>query len=286
MQKRVSVIIPTYNLKDKVLLCIKSVYAQTYKNIELILVDNASTDGTSQAISEQFPKTIVIRNEENLFVTGAVNKGYKKATGEYILLVDHDNILKEDLIEQLVNLIESDEEIGITVGKIYYDEDKTLIWAAGTSINLFTGQIFFRTGRDIGQYEKVEEVQVAPANFLVRREVLEKDRVYDPVYILSYEDTDLSFRARKAGYKVMYTPKAISYHMIPVNDIDSSKRLLSRAYWVGRNRVIFMRKWGHFYIFLIFLVGLSLFYFYLSLKYKDLKNFINYLKGIKEGLSL
>src|SRR3989344_9484832 len=130
-QKKVSVVIPTYNLKSDLLDCIDSIVRQDYKNIEIIVVDNASTDGTSEAVKKKFPKVKVIRNKKNLGVTGGANRGVKEAVGAYLLFIDHDNILKKDMITKLVELMESDPKIGITVGKIYFDEDRSVIWAAG-----------------------------------------------------------------------------------------------------------------------------------------------------------
>ncbi len=284
--KKVSVIIPTYNLKNDLLDCIESIYKSDYPNFEVIVVDNASADGTSEAISKKFPKVKLLINKTNLGVTGGANRGVKEAKGEYLLFIDHDNILKKDMISQLVQLFESDKKIGIAVGKIYFDEDHSIIWAAGTGINLYTGQIYFRTGKDTGQYDKVEEVQVAPANFLVRRELLIEDGVYDSIYVINYEDTDLSFRVRSKGYKVVYTPKAITYHRIPMSTEGASKRLLSRGYWIGRNRVIFMKRWGHYLPFLIFFLPLlSMYYLYLGVRYNQIHNFIKYLKGIYDGIT-
>ena len=287
MQKRVSVIIPTYNLKDDLLDCLDSIFKSDYKNLEVIVIDNASVDGTADAVKKKFPKVKLIINPRNLGVTGGANAGVKVAKGEYLLFIDHDNILKKDMLTKLVELMESDLKIGIAVGKIYFDEDHTVIWAAGTGINLWTGQIYFRTGKDKGQFDKVEDVQVAPANFLVRRDILIKDGVYDSTYVINYEDTDLSFRCRKMGFRCVYTPDAVTYHRIPMNPEGANKRVLSRGYWIGRNRVIFMRRWGHFLPFvMIFLPALSLYYLYIAIRYNQLQNYLfKYLKGTYDGLT-
>lgn len=284
--KKVSVIIPTYNLKGDLLDCISSIYKSDYKNFEVFVVDNASSDGTYDAVKKKFPKVKLFRNKTNLGVTGGANRGVREAKGDYLLFIDHDNILKKDMMTKLVQLLESDKKIGIGVGKIYFDEDHSVIWAAGTGINLYTGQIYFRTGKDVGQYDKEEDVQVAPANFLVRRELVTKDGIYDPTYVINYEDTDLSFRAVKEGFRVVYTPKVITYHRIPMSEEGSGKRVLSRGYWIGRNRVIFMRRWGHFLPFVIFFLPLlSLYYLYLAIRYNQMDKFQRYLKGIYDGLT-
>lgn len=284
MQKKVSIIIPTYNQRKDVLDCISSIYKQSYKNIEIIVIDNASADNTADAIEKKFPKVILLRNKSNEGVTGAANKGVKKATGDYVCFVDHDMILEGNYIKELVDVLESDKKIGEVVGKILYDEDHGQIWAAGTAINLYTGQIFFRGGKDRGQYDKAEEIQVTPANFMLRKSFIDRFGAYDPIYIIGYEDTDLSFRVRKEGFKVLYVPDAVACHRIPLKDEDAGRRLLSRSYWIGRNRIIFMKRWGNFGVFVFFVPIFSLYYLFLALRYQRLGSFISYLLGIWKGL--
>lgn len=282
---KVSVVIPTYNLKNILLECLKSVLSQNYNNLEVIVVDNGSTDGTSEVVTRKFPKVKLIRNQKNLGVTGGANAGLREATGDYIWLVDHDNILEFNMLSEMVKLAESDPKIGVVVPKIYYWEDKSLIWAAGTGMNLLTGENIFRGGKDVGQYDRIEEVDIAPANFLVKKEVIEKVGLYDDVFFVSYEDADFSFRVRKAGYKIVYTPKAVCYHKIPLLDKKSAKqRWLSRAYWSARNKIIFMRKNSPFFFLFVLLYPIWFFiYTYQALRYSNFNTLLNFYKGIKDG---
>lgn len=285
MAPKVSVVIPTYNLKDILLECLESVFKQDYSNLEVIVVDNASVDGTSEAVREKFPNAKLVRNDKNLGVTGGGNAGVKQATGDYIWMVDHDNILEPNMLSEMVQLAESDPKIGIVVPKIYYWEPKDVIWAAGTAINLWTGQNISREGKDVGQYDKVEEVQVAPANFLVKREVIEKVGLYDDVYYISYEDTDFSLRVKRAGYKIIYTPKAVCYHKIPFLDKKAgTRRWLSRAYWTARNKIIFMRKHARSFPLFVLLYPLWLGgYTYQAIRYRDFDALKNFYEGMFDG---
>ncbi len=288
---KVSAVVATYNLKDVFLECLASIAKQDYPNLEIIVVDNASADGTADAVAEKFgpasggPQVNLIRNSENLGVTGGANTGVKKATGDYIWFIDHDNIFETNMLSEMVKLAESDPKIGVVVPKIYYWDDKTLIWAAGTNINLLTGVNISREGRDVGQYEKVEEVQIAPANFLVKREVIEKVGLYDDVYFISYEDADLSFRVRKAGFKIVYTPKAVCYHKFPILDQKTAtKRWLSRAYWTARNKIIFMRKQSpYFPLFVLTYPAWVVIYTYKAVSFLDFKALLNFYKGMLAG---
>lgn len=283
----VSVVIPTYNswftLKD----CVSSIQKQTLKPFEIIVVDNASSDGTSQKVKAMFPEIKLITLTTNTGVTGGRNKGIEKSSSrsDFILFFDHDMVADRKLLEELVDISQSNKTIGITTPKIYYSDDKKRIWAAGTGINLWTGQILFRGGQDIGQYETENEVQVAPAVLLVKRLVINKLRSFDDRYFATYEDTDFCFRAKRDGFKVFYAPRAIAYHKIPSDPERESRRLLSRAYWIGRNRILFMKDFGsNFLIFTLFLPIYTIYYIRLALRYNKFNSWISFLHGCADGM--
>ena len=283
----VSVVIPTYNLVNNLLEAIDSIRKQDYSPIEIIVVDNGSTDGTSKKIRESYSEVKLITHKKNLGVTGGRNSGLKEANGKYILFFDHDMIADKEMISELVRVAESDREVGIVTGKIYCWDNKKKIWSAGTDVNLITGQVFFRTGEDKGQYDCIEEIQVAPAVILVKKEVIKKIGGFDDVFFANWEDTDFCFRARKAGFKIFYTPKAIAYHKITLDPVESMNRLLSRAYYIARNRIIFMRRHSkYFRLFLLFLPIYIAYYTYLSLCFGRIDGIENFLKGTFSGLSM
>jgi GT2 family glycosyltransferase len=100
-----------------------------------------------------------------------------------------------------------------------------------------------------------------------------------------YEDTDFCFRAKKYGFRTYYSPKAIAYHMLSTDPKDEIDRLLSRAYWVGRNRVIFMKKFGNnFVVFLMFLPIFITYYFSKSIKNKRIIDGFKFLQGTFAGI--
>jgi GT2 family glycosyltransferase/2-polyprenyl-3-methyl-5-hydroxy-6-metoxy-1,4-benzoquinol methylase len=281
----ISVVIPTYNLISDLLEAIDSIIKQDYSPIEIIVVDNGSTNGTSEKIKRLYPKIKLITHKKNLGVTGGRNSGLRKAEGKYILFFDHDMIADKEMVSELVKIVDSNEEISISTGKIYYWDDKKIIWSAGTDVNLITGQVLFRAGQDKGQYDCIEEIQVTPAVILVKKEVVEKIGGFDDVFFANWEDTDFCFRARKAGFKIFYTPKAIAYHKITLDPVESMNRLLSRAYYIARNRIIFMKRHSkHFYLFLLFLPGYLAYYSWLSLRVCRIDGIKNFLRGTCVGL--
>ncbi len=289
MNKKVSVIIPTYNQKKYLIEGIVSLLNQTYPVHEIIIVDNASTDGTDKAVMSYIHRSLIkkvnlIKNNINEGVTGGRNTGIKYVKGDYILFFDHDMVANKDMVEIMVKCLESSSKIGIVTPKIYFWDKKNIIWSAGTDVNLWTGKTIFYGGKDTGQYEIERQVSVAPAVLLVKKETLKKIDGFDEIYFATYEDTDFCFKAKKYGFITFYTPKAIAYHHIPYDEDLANKRLLNRAYWVGRNRIIFMSRYAQsFVIFLLFIPLYFFYYIMLAIKYKTPCAIINYSKGVING---
>jgi len=280
----VSAIVPTYNIKEIALECIESIVNQDYPNLEIIVIDNG-TDGTHAAVKKKYPQIAVHKSSTNLGSTGGMNAGLKRAKGDYLWFIDHDNILNPDMLSQMVKLTESDPQIGVVTPKIFYWGNRDIIWSAGNSVNMITGVNYSREGKDIGQYNKVEEVDIAPANFLVKREVIDKVGFYDDVFWVSYEDADWCYRVRNAGYKVVYTPKAVCYHKIPFLDkLTGKRRWLSRAYLAARNKIIFMRKDSKYFpLFVLLYPAWFLLYTYQAIRYLNFIALWNFYKGMFAG---
>lgn len=287
MLAKISIIIPTLNNWTTLKSCIVSIYKQTYKHLEIIVVDNASSDNTSENIKRVFPRIKLITLERNTGVTGGRNAGIGKVDkkSKYLLFFDHDMIADKNMLANLIDVAEMDKSYGIITPKIYYFADKKRIWAAGTNINLWTGQVLFRGGQDKGQFERVEEVQVAPAAILVKRNVINLINEFDDRYFVTYEDTDFCFRAKENNFKTIYAPKAIAYHKISPKVFDEQRRLLERSFWIGRNRILFMGEHGkNFYFFLLILPFYILYFTKLSIEQRNFKGLTNYLNGVLSGI--
>lgn len=288
----ISVVIPTSNGFKTIQKCVDSVVGQSFKPFEIVIADNGSSKKTAK-ILDSFPKTIkqikikVIKAGKNLGVTGGRNLGIQNVSSksELVVFIDHDIICDKQMIRNLVKTARLKKNYGIITPKIYYWGDKNLIWSAGTNINLLTGQVLFRGGEDVGQFDKIEKVQVAPSVLLVKKELLDKIYGFDDKYYATYEDTDFCFRARKKGYFTVYSPKSIAYHILSTDKKNDRKRLLSRAFWVGRNRVLFMGDFGeNFYLFLLISPIYLIYFVFLSWKEKDLSGLKNYLNGYVAGI--
>lgn len=295
-KKLASIVITTYNRKEVVLDCLKSVFKMDYPNFEVILVDNASTDQTAQAVDKKFPKVKVIASKRNLGLNGGKNLGQKYAKGEYILFLDSDTVVDKNILTELVKLAESDSKIGVVCPKMYYMDRKNTIWYAGSVVNLFTSQTrnIGANEEDNGQCDQIRETQFAPTAYLATRKAVDKLKGHEEDFFMTYGDTDYGFRAQKAGLKVVFCPKAKLWHRLKTHENSSTIRALGynlpmRAYYFARNRVVFMKRHApliNFSIFMILFFPLITFYFtYKIIRYHGGWKFLKpHLMGTFDGL--
>ncbi len=294
-KKLVSVVIVSRNRKKEALICLKKIYTQTYKPLEVILVDNASEDDIALQAKKRFPKTLIVQSKINTGAAGGRNLGLKKAKGEYLLFMDDDAIADRKMIQELIRVMESDKKIGIVQPKIYYLERKSIIQGAGHGINLLTGRVFgIGVGeKDLGQYDNLSDIPMVGCTWMVRKGVFSKIGTYDEDYFIPYEDSDFSIRATKVGFRVCFAPQAKVWHSGHSNSaIPPSLRYFGitsaeRAYRVSRNKIIFMKKHApilNLFFFLIVLVPIySLIHSSVMLLSKRFDILIHYWRGLFSG---
>jgi len=244
----VSVVILAYNGERVIKSCLDSVLNQTYGNVEIVVVDNASTDRMTEII-EKFKRDLVplkgtkslgiIRNPENIGLAG-YNDGIDVARGDFVLCVNQDVALNENFIAMALKYFMMDEKIGAVQGKILKKEIGIGNLESGRDVIDSTGLVAFKSRRfsdrgqgeeDKGQYDRVEEVfGVNGAVAFFRRKCLEDVDIcrgttsaigrsrssacgewYDPDFFMYKEDIDLSWRIRLYGWKIVYCPEAVAY---------------------------------------------------------------------------
>jgi len=217
----VFVIIVHLNGKTLLAECLNSLRKVDYPPYEVIVVDNGSSDGSRDFLRASYPGVKLIENATNLGFGGGNNLGIRYALGknpDYLLLLNNDTLVDPSFLRELIAVAEEDPKIGIAGPKIYYDARPEKIWFAGGAVNLFAGLIRHRGIRkmDRGQYDEIEEVDyITGCCLLIKREVITHlgtfDPIYDPAY---YEDVDLCLRAKSAGYRVVFVPRAKVWHKI------------------------------------------------------------------------
>ena len=219
----VSVVMPCWNDGQHVKYCLKAIKKQTYKNLEVLMVDNASSDDSLEKIRSwgEGLNINLISNPKNLGFAKAVNQGIRASKGEFILALNLDVVMTPDYIEKLVSAF-NDEEVGSACGKLYrFPED-----FEGRKVLDSTGHILLASRSavnrgeledDTGQYDSQKDVfGVSAAAAMYRREMLEDIKVlgeyFDEDFFALYEDVDLDWRAFGRGWKSKFVPDAIAYH--------------------------------------------------------------------------
>lgn len=201
--------------------CLDSLRRGTASDVELVVVDNASSDGTAAAIRERHGESVtVVENDANLGFARGNNVGIEYALdrgARFVLLLNNDTAVAPDLIERLVEPLEADAGVGISTPKILYYTPPDRIWFAGGEVFLGRGtarHIGIRE-TDRGQYDVERDTDYATGCALMaRREVFEQVGLLDPGYVAYFEDTDFCMRARRAGWRVRYAPAAKVWHKI------------------------------------------------------------------------
>lgn len=246
--KKVGVVILNYKVCDQAIKCAKSVQKSTYGDVEIIVVDNNSRDGIDEALSDN-KDIIFIQTGGNLGYTGGNNIGIRKALenkADYIFILNADTTIEEDAIGNLVTTAEL-QDVGIAGPKILFaDEKKDIIWYGGGTIDLANvlGKHRGLDEKDLGQYDKIEETEfITGGAMFVRRDVFEKVGFFDDKYFMYLEDADLCFRAKRAGFKILYVPTAQVFHKNAQSAGLGSPR---QDYFLTRNRMLFASKFLSF----------------------------------------
>ncbi|OGH16027.1 MAG: hypothetical protein A3C30_00785 [Candidatus Levybacteria bacterium RIFCSPHIGHO2_02_FULL_40_18] len=263
---KIFVIILNFNGAHNTLECLKSLEKLDIpKNvaIEPLVVDNSSTDDSVREIKKEFPKITLVGNQTNIGFTGGNNEGIRyslKNGADFTILLNNDTIVHPDLIKNLLNSFTRDTRdtldtllIGGAVPKIYFEkgyefhkdsykesERGKVIWYAGGQMdwdNLIGGNIGVDEV-DRGQFNTRMETELATGCcFMLRADLLQKVGLFDDRYYLYYEDADLSERIKRAGFKIIYEPKAILWHKVAESSGGSGSDL--QDYYITRNRLLF-----------------------------------------------
>jgi GT2 family glycosyltransferase len=247
-----SVVIPVYNQVAFTRACLASIAEHTRAAHETIVVDNASSDGTSEyleRLSRDGSDLRVITNEANQGFTLAANQGMRAATGDYVVLLNNDTTVTPGWLTGLLHVAESDERIGIVGPRIMKPE---------TGLVQTIGGLIFRKGGvqappgqgmppDSPELQCPFEVQYVEGScMLIKRAVIDAigylDESFAPAY---YEDTDYCFRAREAGFRVLYSPYSEIWHHSAVTADAVKQENPEFAAVAHRNDRIFRERWSH-----------------------------------------
>lgn len=276
----VSIIIPCWNGEKFIKKCLDPVRAQGYRDIEVIVVDNGSIDGSKKLLRE-YPSSLALRIIEstaNHGFAGALNQGIEASKGEFVLALNLDVELLPDYIEKLATVF-NDPSVGSATGKLYrYPEQ-----FGGRKVLDTTGHVMLASRtilnrgdeeEDLGQYDEKREIfGVCAAAAMYRRAMLEDLKIrgeyFDKDFFASYEDVDLAWRAANAGWKSRFVPEAVGYHVRRAFGWNATEEMLSNS---KRNKFLCILKNEYF---LNYLIDLPVTFAY-SLDHLLYKHFRNY----------
>ena len=252
----VSTIVVNYNGRHHLPECLRALEAQTLpaKQLEVILVDNGSTDGSADFVRREFPRVRVIPLGENLGFAAGNNVGFANAVGRFVALLNNDTAADPSWLVAMLRALDEHPGAGGVACKIRFHHDPATLNSAGL--------VLYRDGRggdrgfrqaDIGQFDRPEEVFGAcGAAMLLRRELIADVGMFDERLFMYYEDLDLAWRARLRGWRFVYAPDAVIRH---VHCGTSGEWSPFFCFYVERNRVLVNVKNAPLILALIVSIG-------------------------------
>ncbi len=261
VQPLVSVITLNWNGLEVTTELLRSIQKHnTYPNIEVIVVDNASTVDPTPALTSVYPGLKVIRNQQNLGFSAGNNVGIRAAKGDYLFIINNDTEFTPGLIEGLLDVFTKYPDAGIASPKFHYFFHKgTIEYAGYQSVNIFTGRngMIGCKEKDEGQYNEITPTYYAHGGaMMVPRKVVEEVGLLHEGFFLYYEEFDWCNQIKKKGYKVYYQPDSLIYHK---ESMTTGKESPLKTYYITRNRILYMRRNVPLPGLLVFLAYFALF---------------------------
>ena len=238
MPPRVSVIIPNWNGAAHLPACLNALRAQTFRDFEAIVVDNASTDDSVEVMARDYTEVQVIPLDRNRGFTGACNAGLRTARGEYLILLNNDTEAAPDWLAEAVAAFERHPEAGMVASKMLLFDRRNVLHTAG--------DIFKTDGtpgnrgvwdEDRGQFAEGPVFSANGGSAAYRRAMLDQVGLLDEDFFFSCEDMDLAWRAQLVGWRAVYAPRAVVYHKL-----SASGGGATASFHDGRNFIYLLVK--------------------------------------------
>ncbi len=234
-----SIVIPNWNGARFLPACLDALARQTYPGLEVLVVDNASSDGSQDLVRVRYPQVKLIELPENRGFTGACNAGIRAAAGEFIALLNNDTEADAGWAAAAVDVFRRRAEVGIVASKMLLFDQRDHIHTAGDYFTL-DGRAGNRGvwQKDEGQFDREEYVfSACGGSSVYRRAMLDQIGLLDDDFFFSLEDIDLAWRAQLTGWRCLYTPRAIVYH-----HLSATGGGVTASYYDGRNLIFVLVK--------------------------------------------
>lgn len=286
----ISIIIPHFNGKEILTNCLNSVMKNGFKDYEIIVVDNGSSDGSQDLIRNEFKNVILIENETNKGYAGGCNSGISKSLGKYILFLNNDVEVAENFLEEMYIAMNSDEYVGLVQPKLLSMQKKTHFdysGGAGGEIDIFgfpfaRGRVFIELEEDESQYNDMtnEIFWASGTAVLIRKSLLDKIGSFDEDFFAHMEEIDLNWRAQLFGYKSIVTLKTFLYHYSGYTLSAENPR---KMYLNHRNNLIMILK-NYSLLTLLWVFPIRLFLELIALAYAIVSRNKNWALGVMRGV--
>jgi GT2 family glycosyltransferase len=248
LSPRVAIIVLNWNGRDDTLACLASLRRLIYPACQVVVVDNGSSDGSTEAIRAKYSDIPLIETGGNLGYAGGNNVGLSWAIEQganYALLLNNDTEVAPDFVNELVTVAEASPSVGIVGPTIYYFDRPTVIWSAGGAIDWTRGEtrMIGLDEADAGQFgRKPRPVDfVTGCALLVKAQVIRQAGLLDSRFFAYYEEAEWCVRAVKAGFTILHVPPARIWHKISPEQRAASPQT---HYYMTRNRLLFLRCTG------------------------------------------
>lgn len=299
MNPTVAIILVNWNGLMFTKQCLNSLRTLQYRSVQVIVVDNASSDGSAEILKKEYPEVVIIHAGSNLGFAGGNNLGFQYAFQHgfsYIMMLNNDTIVEPDFMDHLIHYMETHPETGAIQPRIHFEHDRSLIWNGGSRHAVWPGFLYAQdAGRKPGkkslQLKKVD--WITGCAFLIRTDVLQKTGLLAENLFMYSEDVDLSMRIKAHGYSLIYHPQSVIYHIAGMSNKTTTKGKEGYVnpmvhYYNQRNRLWILKKYTPIYalptviICNFFYISLIIGYFALRGRFNKLKAVI---KAVKDGLT-
>ena len=255
---RIAIILLNWNSYEHTSNCIKSLLECKGQGFDVIIVDNGSADASGAQLKKDFPHIILLQQSENLGFAGGNNRGFEYALSngyEYAMMLNNDVFVEPSFVFHLTNYMDYHPEIGAIQPKIFFHTKRNKVWNGGSRFASFFGWTYSKNYmRNEGpiQHTLHEVDWITGCAMMVRTSILKEIGLLNENYFIYYEDVDLSFRIRKAGFKMIFHPDAVIYHIAGMSNKSKKKGPEGYAnpivhYLNFRNHLWFLRTWTKWY---------------------------------------
>jgi len=239
----ISVIIPTHNSKISLKRALNSIFSQEYPDIEVVVVDDASNDGTERFIINEYPQVKFVKNHENQGAAFSRNRGIAKISGDWALFMDCDTELGKGFLENVNKIFSDLKDDIVAISPKIINRDKNTIFSCGLKISSLYRSRYIGKNKEVHAFNEsffIDGPNSCCAIF--KRSFLEKIKdengYFDQRFFIYFEDSDLALRLKNFGLKSIFSPKLMVYHQGNSSKIDKQKK----QYFCFRNRFYMIFK--------------------------------------------